>query len=378
MNAFTSKLPRRVEYDLSIVGVVGLPASYGGFETLAEQLTLRFSVAHSIQVFCSGKRFPDIRSRQREFCGATLRYLEWDANGWQSIPYDIVSIWHAARVSRSILILGVSGCVILPVIRIFWPNVRIVTNIDGIEWKREKWGRVARWVLRASEWFAVRFSHSIVVDNRAVSEYVDSAYGCGGYLIAYGGDHVLEGEVAVEDKGGQTKFGSAPYFLALCRIEPENNIGEILEAFAALPDVLLVFVGNWGASKYGRDMRRRFEGCANIECKDPVYDLARLRSLRSGALGYVHGHSAGGTNPSLVEAMYSGMPVIAYDVAYNRYTTNNRAIYWSGRADLFRVLKETSSSRFAEVAIAMSEVAQENYTWTKIAKQYEDSLFCAS
>ncbi|HXF93567.1 MAG TPA: DUF1972 domain-containing protein [Nitrospiraceae bacterium] len=358
-------------YDLSIVGTVGLPASYGGFETLAEHLVLHFAQRYHVQVFCTSKRRQD---RPLQYLGADLSYVSLDANGWQSICYDIVSLWRAGRRTRTLLVLGVSGCIFLPIIRLIAPRVRIVTHIDGLEWKRRKWGHIARAVLHLSERIAVRYSHAVIADNQAIREYVDHAYGIGSYLIAYGGDNGSEGDLASR-VSLDTSFTPGTYFLTVCRIEPENNIAEILEAFQQTPGQRLVIVGNWSASNFSRQLRQRYRTLPNIELLDPIYDRARLAVLRHGARAYVHGHSAGGTNPSLVEAMSAGMAVLAFDVKYNRYTTNDEAIYWKSSAELARIVSTVSEEELKKNGGKMFEYAKHAYTWAKVVAQYEAVLF---
>ena len=116
--------------------------------------------------------------------------------------------------------------------------------------------------------------------------------------------------------------------LRVCRIEPENNVHVVLKAFAQLPEKTFVMVGNWNNSEYGKSMKADYGNYSNIHLLDPIYDQVKLDKLRSNCLVYIHGHSAGGTNPSLVEAMYLGRPVIAFDVSYNCVTTENKALYF--------------------------------------------------
>ncbi len=362
------------------MGTVGLPAAYGGFETLADQLTQRLSAQRSIQVFCTGKRYPDIRTRPQRVGGATLAYVEWDANGWQSVPYDFISLWRAAGQTKTILVLGVSGGLLLPVIRLFWPKTRIVTNVDGLEWKRQKWGALARTFLRVSEWFAVTFSHAIIADNKGIRKHIADTYRRPSHLIAYGGDQVGHPDQACEHRNipgslRATRFSKNSYFLSVCRIEPENHIAEILDAFAKTPETNLVVLGNWSLSGYAKRLLDRYRETPNIELLDPIYDNSKLRVLRADAKAYVHGHSAGGTNPSLVEAMYAGMPVMAYDVDYNRHTTHNEAIYWSDASGLADRIRATSDSALYEIASKMAEIARQHYTWSVVTRQYSEVLF---
>lgn len=156
---------------IAILGIVGVPGRYGGFETLAENLVRYHALTGhgaSLTVWCSGK---DNAEHPGHFEKASLRYVNLRANGVQSILYDALSLWQAVRSGHDrILLLGVSGALALPLIRLV-SQARIVTNIDGIEWKREKWNGLARFVLRASEWAAVRFSHEVIADNQAIADH---------------------------------------------------------------------------------------------------------------------------------------------------------------------------------------------------------------
>jgi glycosyltransferase involved in cell wall biosynthesis len=358
-------------FDLAIVGTVGVPGRYGGFETLADQLTQRLHQDFRILVCCTsaGRTAP----LPENYLGATLRYFRWEANGWQSIPYDIASLFYAAPRSRAVLVLGVSGCLLLPLIRLRSPRTRIVTNIDGLEWKRRKWGRLARLVLRLSEWSAVRFSDAVVADNPAIQEHVRRSYGMPSGLIYYGGDHMhRSGSTAA---AVPLRFERGTYVLGVCRIEPENNVREILLAFQAAPKCRLVMVGNWTVSGYAQGLRHDFGALENIELLDPIYEEQRLDDLRRGARAYVHGHSAGGTNPSLVEAMTAGMPVLAFDVDYNRHTTDGQALYWSDPEALTRLIESVGPAELAANAAAMTEIAARRYCWTTVSRQYQDILF---
>jgi glycosyltransferase involved in cell wall biosynthesis len=365
MTAPDAPVARSRPYDVAIIGTVGLPARYGGFETLAEQLVDRLGQRFRMLVFCTGLGTAVDRPTQHQ--GADLQYVEWGANGWQSIPYDIVSMWRAAPVARTLLLLGVSGCMALPLIRLMRPRVRIVAHVDGLEWQRRKWGWLARAYLRLSEWMAVRYADEVIADNQAIVEHLQRAYSAASTLIAYGGDHVVTGRPILE---AQTRFPPGSYHLTICRIEPENNILEILRAFAARPGHRLVMVGNWGVSDYARDLRRAYGGYPNIELKDPIYDLARLEGLRSQARAYVHGHSAGGTNPSLVEAMTMGLAVLAFDVHYNRHTTGNQASYWIDSDALQALLGSLDDVALTGMAASMARLAAQHYTWSEVSRRY--------
>ena len=351
---------------IAIVGTVGLPANYGGFETLVEYLTKETEFKDvQYSVFCSK---PSYSQKGKKHNGAKLIYLPFKANGYQSIIYDIISILWSLFIADTILILGVSGAIILPFIRPFYKG-RIVTNIDGLEHRRDKWGNSVRKFLKFSEKLAVKFSNLIVTDNKAIQDYVKDEYAKNSVLIAYGADHVNSIELSVKIR---SKYDlPTKYAFKVCRIEPENNVHVILEAFSKL-SMDLVIIGNWNKSQYGIDIRDKYSINSNIMMLDPIYDQNQLNQIRSNCSLYVHGHSAGGTNPSLVEAMYLSLPVFAFDVRYNRYTTNNEALYFKEVDDLISLVNRLMESDLKFIGNEMKVIAEKNYTWEIISQKYLD------
>jgi glycosyltransferase involved in cell wall biosynthesis len=357
---------------IAIVGCVGVPARYGGFETLAENL-VRYRRNHDkssrLLVYCTAR---GTAQRPAGYLGAELRYVSLPANGVGSIAYDSVSLLSAVNERVDVIVvLGVSGALALPFVRLI-SHARIITNIDGIEWRRAKWHGPARWFLHFSEWLAVHLSHVVVADNEAIAVYVKQRYHKVCEVIPYGGDHALSRGT------GEVRLPALPprYALSICRVEPENNVELILGVFAQLPARALVFVGNWSASNYGRKLKRCFGANANLHLLDPVYDTASLHALRAEAGLYVHGHSAGGTNPSLVEIMHFGCPVLAYDCTFNRSTTENKALFFRDAQQLCNEIESLAPEHLASVGRELREVAQRRYTWGKIGAQYFQLFGC--
>lgn len=349
---------------ITIIGTQGVPANYGGFESLVENLIGEHkSQDVKYTVFCSGKDMPE---RLNEYKGAELKYIPLRANGVQSIPYDMWSFVRVPKDSDVILVLGVSGCLFLPLYR-FFSRKRLVINIDGLEHRREKWGKVARAFLKFSEKMAVRYADVIIADNKGIQDYVKEEYGKESVMIAYGGDHVIGEADESFEKEVLDGFGlvAGEYAVTVCRIEPENNCHKTLEAFSRT-DRKLIFIGNWDRSEYGRELKARYAQFPNIIIHDPVYDIDKLYVLRKNASLYVHGHSAGGTNPSLVEAMFFGRPILCYDVIYNRESTRNQAFYWENVDDLIALLKRSDL-----VGESLKSIAMKEYTWSHITGLYE-------
>ena len=350
---------------IAIIGTVGVPAKYGGFETLTEYLTKHLGDSLDLAVFCSSKSY---KEKLLSYNNARLIYIPLNANGVQSIAYDIVSMFKALCFADTFLILGVSGCIILPLIR-FISGKKVVVNIDGLEWKRDKWNRLVKWFLKFSERIAVKFSDEVITDNKTIQNYVIEEYGTQSNLIAYGADHAAK-EPLTDKIKKVFPFVNKAYAFTVCRIEPENNIHTILEAFShtSFP---LVIVGNWENSKYGSELKSKFLPLETVHLCDPIYDQKILNQLRSNAALYIHGHSAGGTNPSLVEAMYLGLSIIAFDVDYNRETTENKAEYFQSSIGLQEIVQDYPKSNQDSIGQKMNEIAIRRYTWEAIVKKYE-------
>jgi glycosyltransferase involved in cell wall biosynthesis len=350
---------------ISIIGTVGIPAKYGGFETLTEYLTINLCNQFDIIVYCSSKNYVE---KLETHNNAKLNYVNLNANGIQSIPYDVISILKSLGNSDTLLILGVSGCISLPFVRLF-SKKKIIINIDGLEWKRDKWGKGAKRFLKYSEKLAVKYADAVVTDNKVIQEYVKAEYEKDSTLIAYGGDHVTK-ETMSEELKSKYLFLNEKYAFKVCRIEPENNIHIILEAFKEFTDLNLVIIGNWLNSEYGINLKAKYNKVDNINLMNPIYDQQILNQIRSNCYIYMHGHSAGGTNPSLVEAMYLELPIFAYGIQYNRETTKNKALYFNDKDELIELLENIDNESLQKVAVNMKVIAEENYTWEKISEQY--------
>ncbi len=350
---------------VGIIGTNGLPGKYGGWDQLVIHLTKNLQQQFDFIVYTSYTNFnPD----KTIVNNAKIQKINFKANGMQSIPYDIMSMFHAVKHCDVLFLCGTSGCVSLPLMKLF--GKKIILNPDGQEWMRDKWSKPVQWFLKTSEKMGVNHSDTVVADNRVIKNYLRSEYQKDSVEIEYGGDHVLKVPMTAEtEKKYDIKAGD--YAFKVCRIVPENNIDMILEAFKEVPEKKLVMVGNWEFSEYGKNLLEQYTSYPNLKLLLPIYDQHILDELRSNCGIYVHGHSVGGTNPSLVEAMNLGLCMLSFDVSYNRETTENKAMYFKSKEELKDLLiNHTDINQRNTCAQNMQEIADRRYKWETITDKY--------
>jgi glycosyltransferase involved in cell wall biosynthesis len=351
---------------LHVVGIVGLPGQYGGFETLVDNLIESDElVASGVVVYCEAAVVKETGSTYK---GVTLRPLIWKANGWQSIVYDAQGMFVASLKGADVLILGASAAFFLPFLRLFFPRTRFFINMAGLEWKRSKWGRIAKFIIKLNEWASARFAHKLIADNEGLVEYVKKKYNVDAVYIAYGGDQYLDQK---EDETVFTEWNlpAGQFDFAMARAQSDNNLELILDAYTQSGETL-VFISNWDSSQFGKAMRIKYSGISNLHLVGPIYDLGKVKAIQLRTRLYVHGHSAGGTNPALVEAMWAGLPTFAYDVSFNRHTTDQKALYFANSADLVKLIKSFDRDWANVCGVTLREIAQRKYRWSNVRIAY--------
>lgn len=305
---------------IAFIGSAGIPNRYGGFESFLEHCGPIFADATaSTIVTCDASLYRDDLSPN--FCGVRRVFLRIHANGISSIFHDLLAFFRIYYESTHIIVLGVSGGAWFPLFQVMCRlgGKRLAVNIDGVEWRRKKFRRDKQIILRLFDYLAQRFSDVIVYDNAGLASYLIPRAQSRVVEIRYSGDHVLRlPEIPSE-------HGTA---LTICRIEPENNIEMLIEGALNSNLVRYTIVGNWNSNDYGRTLRGRFSYHSRLELLDPVYDSRRLAELRESCAIYLHGHSVGGTNPSLVEMLFYDCQIICFDVNFNRATAESSATYF--------------------------------------------------
>ena len=350
---------------LAIVGIRGIPNNYGGFETLAEYLVEYLSKDMEITVYCSSK---DMDSSLKSYKGAKLKYIPISSHGSSGILYDSIALIQAVIKYDKVLFLGFGAGFVMPLLKNY--RSKIILNIGGLDWKRDKWSAFAQKVIRKAEGLLIKNSGEIISDNIGIQDYILHTYGRQSSLIAYGGDQATKKELNA-DALQKYSFLKGEYAFSVTRIQPDNNIDMILDTFSSQDQIPLVMVGNWNNSAYGLKTKVKYQNRPNLCLIDAIYDREKLDVLRSNCTLYIHGHSAGGTNPSLVEAMYLGLPVFAYASGYNEYTTENKALYFSDSGELMTLIQNYKQLDLKNIGQEMEAIANRLYLWKIVASQYK-------
>ena len=356
---------------LSIIGTHGIPAKYGGFETLADFLSCHLNEKYDITVFCNAKKYSE---HPGYYCGVRLKYLSLDASGWQGILYDFITYIDALINSDVILYLSPVGSGFMTPLNLLFRR-RVITNHGGLnEWDRPKLNKFQKKWAKFNHAVAAHFSDINVVDNLLYKESLKNNFNVNSVLIRYGGDHVKA--VARNDEQFCQKYAHLPhkYAVSVSRAQIDNNIHLVLDAFAECKELSLVMVSNWGVSAYGTRLKNQYKNVPNIILLDAVYEKDELDYIRSNAYSYIHSHSFCGTAPSLVEAMYLGKAIFCYDVPTNRETTQNSAFFFSDSQSLLDILRTTSELELIANAKKMKDIAEKEYRWDLIAQQYSDII----
>lgn len=352
---------------IAIVGIQGLPNQYGGFETLSEFLVKYLGKTHEFTVYCSAV---DQKEKPERYLGAQLKYYDITSHGGKGILFDCKCLWDAVNGDYDvILVLGFGPGPLMPFLSKKTKN-RIILNFGGLDWMRDKWSTNARRVIKMCEKLLVKNSAIIVSDNGKIRDYVQEEYGRDSELIAYGGDQASPLPIT-EELREKYPFLNGRYAFEVARIQSDNNIEMLMQAFMKAKEMPLVLVGNWKSTEWGRQMKAKYENESPLVLLDAIYDKSILDVLRSNCYLYVHGHSAGGTNPSLCEAMYLGLPILAFSNGYNENTTHHQARYFKDADELCQIVKAITKEELDTMRPLMKHYANEHYRWEGIAKEYE-------
>jgi glycosyltransferase involved in cell wall biosynthesis len=308
---------------VAFIGSVGIPNCYGGFEAFAESVTPVIARnGGRVTVTCDSSRY---KNREPLYEGVHREFIGISANGWLSPVHDLYAYFRTFRSHDAVVVLGVSAGPFFLIMRVlaFLFGKALIINVDGVEWRRSKFSRFVRWVLRIFDFCAQMSATKIIYDNEALKKYILSSCRAKSVCIAYSGDHVLRFHDVVK----------CDFALTICRIEPENNLEILMEAVMASKLKKYVIIGNWNNSVFGRSLKKKYSH-DRLVLLDPIYDSAEIGKYRESCALYLHGHSVGGTNPSLVEMLYYDCALFCYDCAFNRETAQLDSKYFNSAAEL--------------------------------------------
>lgn len=357
---------------IAILGSRGIPARFGGFETCAEQLAVRLvQRGCRVTVFC--ERDGDAPAPTC-YEGVHLRYVRTTRIvGLRSIWADLIALLSCLRGYDKVYMLGYHAAFTFMLPRLF--GVELWVNMDGLEWKRAKWSAAVRTYLRWNERLATHWASSMIADAKAIGAHLKAAYPSAAdkiHVIPYG---VEIPPPAPEHLLNRWQLTADGYDLVVCRLEPENHVLEILRGHrSANTGRRLVIVGDHhSGSSYVGALRR--EGGEGVQFVGGVYDAVHLSALRRHCHVYLHGHSVGGTNPSLLESMACGNRIIAHDNPFNREVLGALGRYFTAAADVTAKLAELQQIAPDETLGArMIASVREHYDWNRITQRYLDAF----
>lgn len=350
------------------MGTRGVPAHYGGFETCVEEVGRRLAErGHRVTVYCRTGNSPG--QEAREFAGMRLVHLPaLRRRSLETLSHTGLSVAHLlTRRADATIVFNAANAPWLPLLRL--GRLPVATHMDGLEWKRAKWGPVGQRYYRWAEGFAVRFSNALIADAAGIRDYYRATFDADTELISYGAPLLAPRE---PKELASLDLASGKYHLVVARLEPENHVHTIVEGYvrsnAKLPLIVV------GSTPYGREYNERLTASADerVRFLGGVWNQDLLDELYANALVYWHGHSVGGTNPSLLRAIGAGAATNAFDVNFNREVLGSAGRYFRDPGDVARLVEE-SEAHPADIRSrgSQSRDVATRYDWDVVADRYE-------
>lgn len=362
---------------IAITGTRGIPNRYGGFERFAEKLSAGLVAAgHKVWVY-NPHFHPYNENYWQGVDILVLKSHERILGTGANLLYDLSCLKDATRMKPDVILeCGyASAAPWYPFLK--RKGIKLVTHMDGMEWQREKWSRTIRNMFRRAERMAVRYSDGIVCDHPDIASYYQEKYDFKPVMIPYGAEIKEKWDEGILRKGAgimvPEEIKPGAYYLLVARMEPENNIRMIIEGFLASGiNETLVVIGDY-SRKYGRRIIRELGYQKRIIFSGGLFDEDLLDHLRHFSKAVFHGHSAGGTNPSLLEAMAAGSLIIAHDNAYNRWVLGENAVYFRSRMELEESLLGIDRIRQDSGTWILNNLnrIREEFQWNLVTRKYE-------
>lgn len=351
-----------------MIGTRGVPAAYGGFETAVEEIGRRLAAdGHSVTVYCRTTGMKPSRH-----LGMNLVHLPaLRSRALETLSHTALSVLHLLLHRRPdvAFVFNAANSPFLPLLRL--ARIPVAVHVDGLEWKRGKWGRGGRSYYRVAEQLAVRWGDALIADARGIADYYRNEFDVDTELLTYGAQIIPE---APAHRLHELGLEAGAFHLVVARFEPENHVDVIVDGYSVSSAHLpLVVVGSAPyAAEYTGRIAAVAEKDGRIRMLGGVFDQELLDELYAHALTYLHGHSVGGTNPSLLRAMGAGTAVIAWDVGFNREVLGVDGDYFEERSGVahFLARAEAQPRDRAEVGRRLRERAREMFDWDSVATGY--------
>ncbi|MFT9412342.1 beta 1-4 rhamnosyltransferase Cps2T, partial [Liquorilactobacillus hordei] len=382
--------------DVFIIGSKGIPANYGGFETFVDNLVSRKKdkeIKYHVACMTLKKQ-----TKEYEYHGASCQQITVpNIGGAKAVVYDLKALnWALKTIKEKNIrngIIYILACRVGPFLHYYVEKFhnygfKIWVNPDGHEWKRAKWAFMIRKYWKASEKLMIKNSDFIICDSKTIEKYIHQEYqkyNPKTKFIAYGAD-VTQSSLTETDKTVKKWFEKNKvilntYFLIVGRFVPENNFEVMIREFMS-SDIRndLIIVTNVEKNKFYERLKQRthFERDSRIKFVGTVYDQQLLKFIREHALAYIHGHSVGGTNPSLLEALASTKLNLLYNVGFNKEVGGDGALYWSKEnGSLVKLLNLTVSlhrEKIEDKHVLSKKIILNSYSWEKIIDRYEKCM----
>ncbi len=356
---------------ISLVGTRGVPARYGGFETCVEEVGWRLADrGHEVRVYCRSAAGEDVSSLPDSYRGMELVHMPaWHRRALETPSHTALSFRHLRRHGAdAAIVFNAANAPLLPMLA--GTGIPVATHVDGLEWKRTKWSGAGRNYYRMAETLAVRWSDALIADAQGIADYYTDEFSAPTELIAYGAPIVAPDQEHLLDEVG---VRSGKYHLVVARFEPENHVDRIVEGYvASRAELPLIVVGS---APYADEHTAHIHALADdrVRFLGGVWDQALLDQLYAHSMTYLHGHSVGGTNPSLLRAIGAGAPTIAFDVNFNREVLGEAGRYFSTTQDVARLVEDAETDPAATHGRGEQLLLRaQDYDWDDVAARYED------
>lgn len=367
---------------IAFVSTRGIPNNYGGFEQFAEYISVGMAQrGHEVVVY-SPKFHP---YQESTYKGVRIKHIyspeTWMGSSVGSFFYDFASLRDALKKEDFDIIYEAGYTSIIPAY--IWFNVKkrkrpiFTTNMDGLENKRSKFSPMVRRFLDWEEKMAVKYSHYLIADNMGIHDYYKEKYGKESKFLAYGADIHDDFKAEYLEEFG---LKSEEYYILIARLEPENNIVMAIEGYLHSKENgrrPLIVVGKTN-TPHGKELVEKYGNERNVKFVCGIYDFKKLDSVRHFSKAYFHGHSVGGTNPSLLEAMAAGCFIFAHDNIFNRAVLKENAFYYPSADKVTEYLNRIDTiaegSKIQYTARNI-EVIRNEYSWESLIDKHEKYFY---